>query len=105
MSWFNSYGIGGDPYAALRLTAGRLEIPLTGGRWELQELKILNTFEKFGEQEKAIDFAKTLNQFDRGLVSFTKDTETGLWQRIEMTKIPNVYDLDEVMPSDAMVDF
>ena len=105
MSWFNSYGIGGDPYAYLRMTAGQLEIPLTGGRIELQELRILNTFERFGEQEKAIDFAKTLNQFDRGLVSFTKDTETGLWQRIEMTKIPKVYDLDEVMPSDAMVDF
>ena len=75
MSWLNSYGMGGDPYAFLRLTAGQLEIPLTGGRIELQELKILNQFEKFGSQEKAIDFAKQLNQFDRGLVNFTKNSE------------------------------
>ena len=104
MSWLNSYG-GGDPYTNLRLTAGRMEIPLTGERLELQELKILNQFEKFGSQEKAIDFAKQLNQFDRGTVSFAKSAETGRWERVEMTKIQKTYDLDKIMKTDAELDF
>ena len=87
----------------------------------MQELKILNQFEKFGRQEKAIDFAKTLNQFDRGVINFVKNSK-GQWvrapkpglggyefakggQQIELTKIRKVYDLDEIMPSDAQVDF
>ena len=121
--WTSTYGLKGDPYAYLRLTVpGRLGIPLSGAsRTGLQELKILNQFEKFGSQDKAIDFAKTLNQFDRGVINFVKNSK-GQWvrapkpglggyefakggQQIELTKIRKVYDLDEIMPSDAQVDF
>ena len=45
--WTNTYGLGGDPYATLRLTAqgSRMGIPLSGAGVEMQEIKLLNKFE------------------------------------------------------------
>ena len=56
--WTNTYGLGGDPYASLRLTAqgSRLGIPLSGAGIEMQEIKLLNEFETLGKQEKGNRF-------------------------------------------------
>ena len=94
-------------------------IPLSGGAVELQELKTLNQFEKLGKQEKALDYAEELNTkfASRGEVKMVKNSE-GQWMRstptyerpggvkgVEMTKIKKVYNMDEIMPSDAQLDF
>ena len=80
--WTNTYGLGGDPYASLRLTAqgSRLGIPLSGAGIEMQEIKLLNEFETLGKQEKAIDFAAELAKKTRGQVNFTKN-KAGRWIR------------------------
>ena len=79
--WTSSYGLKGDPYAELRLTTtgSRLGIPLSGGKIELQEIKMLNKLEAFGKQDEAINFAGELNKFDRGLVEFKKNPQ-GRWR-------------------------
>ena len=131
--WTNTYGLGGDPYATLRLTAqgSRMGIPLSGAGVEMQEIKLLNKFEALGKQEKAADFAAELTKKTRGEVNFTKN-KAGRWirgtakeleekakrweevrggyepepgQDIEMTKMKKVYNMDEIMPSDAQIDF
>ena len=130
--WTNTYAVRGDPYAYLRLTAqgSRMEIPLSGGAIELQEIKTLNQFEKLGKQEKALDYAEELNTkfASRGTVKMVKNSE-GQWMRstaksrqldnamkldkmggyerpkgVEMTQ-KRVYNMDEEMPSDAQLDF
>ena len=122
--WTSSYGLKGDPYAELRLTAtgSRLGIPLSGGAIELQEIKMLNKLEAFGKQDEAINFAGELNKFDRGLVELKKNSQ-GRWirapkkglggyefegggQNVELVPMKTkVYNMDQIMPSEAQVDF
>jgi len=93
--WTSSYGIAGDAYGTLRLTAAgsRLGIPLSGAaNIEMQEVSMLNSFEALGEQEEAIDFASQLNQFNRGSTSLIKNSE-GRWVRQMHNRNPSSLDV------------
>ena len=93
--WTNTYGLGGDPYASLRLTAqgSRLGIPLSGAGIEMQEIKLLNEFETLGKQEKAIDFAAELAKKTRVGNSFLAWAETLLALLVLHNEVPHGFTL------------